>query len=183
MAPPVDLRDALEQIGQDVMEGTSPRRALSELLRRGTKDTKGADRLAAEVNRRRRELLNRNNLDGTLQEIKQLLDEAVLDHQLRGWDAEVGAKAGRVPLVLRDLAGEACPAGLGELDLAAGAVGHRHLRDALAREQINVTAVRTQSRNDLARMRFSFEVSDVAHLKRAFATVKNVSGVIRVARG
>lgn len=76
--PPVDLRDALEQIGQDVMEGTSPRRALSELLRRGTKNTKGADRLAAEVNRRRRELLSRNNLDGTLQEIKQLLDEAVL---------------------------------------------------------------------------------------------------------
>jgi uncharacterized protein with von Willebrand factor type A (vWA) domain len=77
----VDLRDALEQIGQDVMEGTSPRRALSELLRRGTKDTKGADRLAAEVNRRRRELLNRNNLDGTLQEIKQLLDEAVLSER------------------------------------------------------------------------------------------------------
>jgi uncharacterized protein with von Willebrand factor type A (vWA) domain len=78
LAPPVDLRDALDQIGQDVMEGTSPRRALSELLRRGTKDMRGADRLAAEVNRRRRELLNRNNLDGTLQEIKKLLDEAVL---------------------------------------------------------------------------------------------------------
>ena len=81
LAPPVDLRDALEQIGQDVMEGTSPRRALSELLRRGTKNTKGADRLAAEVNRRRRELLTRNNLDGTLQEIKQLLDEAVLSER------------------------------------------------------------------------------------------------------
>ena len=38
LAPPVDLREALEQIGQDVMEGTSPRRALSELLRRGTKN-------------------------------------------------------------------------------------------------------------------------------------------------
>ena len=78
LAPPVDLREALEQIGQDVMEGTSPRRALAELLRRGTKNMKGADRLAAEVNRRRRELLARNNLDGTLQEIKKLLDEAVL---------------------------------------------------------------------------------------------------------
>ncbi|TGD87377.1 VWA domain-containing protein [Mycolicibacterium sp. CH28] len=78
LAPPVDLRDALEQIGQDVMAGTSPRRALAELLRRGTKDIKGADRLAAEANRRRRELLNRNNLDGTLQEVKKLLDEAVL---------------------------------------------------------------------------------------------------------
>ena len=78
LAPPVDLREALEQIGQDVMEGASPRRALQELLRRGNKNLKGADRLAAEVNRRRRELLQRNNLDGTLQEIKKLLDEAVL---------------------------------------------------------------------------------------------------------
>ena len=78
LAPPVDLREALEQIGRDVMEGTSPRRALSELLRRGTRNLPGADRLAAEANRRRRELLTRNNLDGTLQEVKQLLDEAVL---------------------------------------------------------------------------------------------------------
>ncbi|MDT5066226.1 MAG: hypothetical protein QOK02_2381 [Mycobacterium sp.] len=78
LAPPVDLREALEQIGQDVMEGSSPRRALSEMLRRGTKNMTGADRLAAEANRKRRELLKRNNLDGTLAEIKKLLDEAVL---------------------------------------------------------------------------------------------------------
>ncbi len=78
MAPPIDLREALEQIGQDVMEGSSPRRALSELMRRGTQNMRGADKLAAEANRRRRELLQRNNLDGTLQEIKKLLDEAVL---------------------------------------------------------------------------------------------------------
>jgi uncharacterized protein with von Willebrand factor type A (vWA) domain len=78
LAPPVDLREALEQIGQDVMEGSSPRRALSELMRRGTRNMRGADRLAAEANRRRRELLQHNNLDGTLQEIKKLLDEAVL---------------------------------------------------------------------------------------------------------
>ena len=78
LAPPVDLREALEQIGRDVMEGASPRRALQELLRRGNQNLRGADRLAAEVNRRRRKLLERNNLDGTLQEIKKLLDEAVL---------------------------------------------------------------------------------------------------------
>ena len=59
----------------------------------------------------------------------------------------------------------------------------RDIGEALARERINVTAVRTQSRGDLARMRFSFEVADVAHLKRAIATVKEVPGVIRVARG
>ncbi|MCB1289313.1 MAG: VWA domain-containing protein [Mycobacterium sp.] len=78
LAPPVDLREALGQIGEDVMAGASPRRALSELLRRGTPTMKGTDRLAAEVNRRRRELLSRNNLDGTLQDVKKLLDEAVL---------------------------------------------------------------------------------------------------------
>jgi len=59
----------------------------------------------------------------------------------------------------------------------------RDIGEALARERINVTAVRTQSRSDLAHMRFSFEVTDVAHLRRAFAAVKEVSGVIRVARG
>src|SRR5258707_7025635 len=47
-------------------------------MRRGTKNMRGADKLAAEANRRRRELLRHNNLDGTLQEIKKLLDEAVL---------------------------------------------------------------------------------------------------------
>ena len=59
----------------------------------------------------------------------------------------------------------------------------RDIGEALARERINVTAVRTQSRSDLAHMRFSFEVADVAHLRRAFAAVKDVSGVIRVGRG
>ena len=59
----------------------------------------------------------------------------------------------------------------------------RDIGEALARERINVTAVRTQSRDDLARMRFSFEVADVAHLRRAFAAVKEVAGVMRVARG
>ena len=37
LAPPVDLREALEQIGRDVMEAPPPRRAMQELLRRGSK--------------------------------------------------------------------------------------------------------------------------------------------------
>jgi GTP pyrophosphokinase len=59
----------------------------------------------------------------------------------------------------------------------------RDIGEALARERINVTAVRTQSKDDIAYMRFSFEVADVAHLRRAFAAVKGVSGVIRAGRG
>jgi GTP pyrophosphokinase len=58
----------------------------------------------------------------------------------------------------------------------------RDIGDALAREGINVTAVRTQSRDELAFMRFSFEVADAAQLKRALALVRSVKGVIRVAR-
>ena len=79
LAPPVDLREALEQIGQDVMEGTlAPAGAAGAAAARHRRTCAGADKLAAEANRRRRELLQRNNLDGTLQEIKKLLDEAVL---------------------------------------------------------------------------------------------------------
>jgi len=58
----------------------------------------------------------------------------------------------------------------------------RDIGDALAREKINVTAARTQNKDDLAFMRFTFEVSNVAHLKRAFAVVRALKGVIRVAR-
>ena len=59
----------------------------------------------------------------------------------------------------------------------------RDIGDALARERLNVTAVRTQSRDELAFMRFSFDVGNLAQLKRAFAVVKDVQGVIRAARG
>jgi len=58
----------------------------------------------------------------------------------------------------------------------------RDIGDALARERINVTAVRTQSRDDFAHMRFTFDVTDLAQLRRALAAVKDVQGVIRVAR-
>jgi GTP pyrophosphokinase len=58
----------------------------------------------------------------------------------------------------------------------------RDIGDALARERINVTAVRTQSRDELAFMRFTFDVSGLDQLRRALATVKDVHGVIRVAR-
>ncbi|EME61819.1 von Willebrand factor type A [Rhodococcus ruber BKS 20-38] len=81
LAPPVDLREALAAIGEDVLAGSSPRRALRELLRRGHGTMRGLDRLAAQANRRRRELLDRTNLDGTLREVRELLDRAVLEER------------------------------------------------------------------------------------------------------
>ncbi|MBT2503665.1 VWA domain-containing protein [Curtobacterium sp. ISL-83] len=78
LAPPVDLSEALDAIGEDVMGGTSPERALREFLRRGGQTQRGLDDLMRRVAERRRELTSRNNLDGTLQQVKELLDEAVL---------------------------------------------------------------------------------------------------------
>ncbi len=140
LAPPVDLRDALEQIGQDVMEGTSPRRALAELLRRGTKDMKGADRLAAEANRRRRELLARNNLDGTLQEIKKLLDEAVLAERkelARALDDD--ARFGELQLEALSPSPAKAVQELSEYDWRSGEARQKYeqIKDLLGREMLD----------------------------------------------
>ncbi len=74
---PVDLRDALDEIGRDVMNGSSPRSALEEVLRRGTRDTQGLDDLMRRLWDRRREIQRRHNLDGTLRDVQRLLDEAL----------------------------------------------------------------------------------------------------------
>ncbi|GAB10433.1 hypothetical protein GOARA_056_01810 [Gordonia araii NBRC 100433] len=81
LAPPLDLREALDEIGADVMAGTSPRRALRELMRRGTPGMRGLDELRERINRRRNDLLRKHNLDGTFAEIRELLDRAVLEER------------------------------------------------------------------------------------------------------
>ncbi|HWJ85186.1 MAG TPA: VWA domain-containing protein [Cellulomonas sp.] len=78
LAPPVDLAEALDAIGEDVMAGYSPERAMREFLRRGGRNHQGLDELGRRVAERRRELTRKNNLDGTLQQVKELLDRAVL---------------------------------------------------------------------------------------------------------
>ncbi len=77
LAPPVDIRDALDAIGRDVMDGRSPRSALDELLRRGTRNTSGLDELTRRLWQRRSRIQRRHNLDGTLQQVRELLDEAL----------------------------------------------------------------------------------------------------------
>ncbi|MBF4583393.1 VWA domain-containing protein [Curtobacterium sp. VKM Ac-2865] len=96
LAPPADVSEALDAIGQDVMAGYSPERAMREFLRRGGRDQRGLDDLARRVAEKRRELTSRNNLDGTLQQIRQLLDEAVLAERgelARNVDIEDGDRA------------------------------------------------------------------------------------------
>ena len=81
LAPPVDIADALDAIGEDVMAGYSPERAMREFLRRGGRDQRGLDDLARRIAEKRRELTQRHNLDGTLQEVRELLDHAVLSER------------------------------------------------------------------------------------------------------
>jgi uncharacterized protein with von Willebrand factor type A (vWA) domain len=81
LAPPVDLAEALDAIGEDVMAGYSPERAMQEFLRRGGRDQAGLDDLARRVAERRRDLLQRHHLDGTLEEVRELLEHAVLEER------------------------------------------------------------------------------------------------------
>jgi uncharacterized protein with von Willebrand factor type A (vWA) domain len=81
LAPPVDLAEALKAVSDDVMAGYSPEGALREYMRRGGREQRGLDDLARDVHRRRQELLRDHRLDGTLEEVKKLLDEAVLEER------------------------------------------------------------------------------------------------------
>ncbi|WP_190823076.1 vWA domain-containing protein [Saccharopolyspora pogona] len=82
LTPPVDLRAALDQIGRDVMEGASPRSALEELLRTGTRDAAGLDELTRRLWQRRSEMQRRHRLDGTISEVRRLLDRALAAERL-----------------------------------------------------------------------------------------------------
>ena len=77
LAPPFDLRSAMDELGRDVMEGTSPRQAMRELMRRGLGDQQGLDDLMRRLNERRSKLQREHRLDGTLQEVRELLERAL----------------------------------------------------------------------------------------------------------
>lgn len=92
LAPPVDLRSALDQLGNEVMEGASPRSALDELLRTGTRETSGLDELSRRLWQRRAELQRRHRVDGTLSQVRELLDRAV-EQEREVLSAESGERA------------------------------------------------------------------------------------------
>ncbi len=77
LAPPFDLAGALDEVGEDVLAGATPRQALDALLRRGSRDRAGLEDLLRRVRERRREIRSRGDLDGTLQQVKELLEQAV----------------------------------------------------------------------------------------------------------
>ena len=77
LAPPYDIREALDDLGDDVLRGLSPREALNRLLRRGQGDRPGLEALRRRARERARELRERGRLDGTLDQVRELLDRAI----------------------------------------------------------------------------------------------------------
>ena len=87
LAPPFDVRAAMDEIGRDVLGGSSLSEALERLMRRGLGDRSGLDALRREIARRRREVERRGDLAGTMSKVREELDRAL--------SAERGFLAGR----------------------------------------------------------------------------------------
>jgi uncharacterized protein with von Willebrand factor type A (vWA) domain len=83
LAPPYDVRQALDALGEEVLAGSGLREALREMLRRGLPDEhgnlnrQGLDDLRARAMRMRREVARRGRLDGAVTRAQAQLDQAL----------------------------------------------------------------------------------------------------------
>ena len=83
LASPFDVAEAVDEIGDAVLAGRTPRDAIEELLRRGMAERagrqgrRGLDELRRAVDRRRAQVRERGRLDGTLEQVRALLDKAI----------------------------------------------------------------------------------------------------------
>jgi uncharacterized protein with von Willebrand factor type A (vWA) domain len=77
LEPPYDVRGAVDELGESVLDGSDPASALRDLLRRGMSGHQGLDDLLRRVRERQRELRDRGRLDGILEQARALLDTAV----------------------------------------------------------------------------------------------------------
>lgn len=77
LAPPYDVRAAVDEVGLDVLAGRNLRDALRDLLRRGPSGRGGLDELQARARRLRREAMRRGDLGGAVTRAQQLLDQAL----------------------------------------------------------------------------------------------------------
>ena len=77
LEPPYDVASALDAIGDSVLDGSTARQALRDLMRRGADGLRGLDDLRRQVAKRQRQARQKGQLDGTLEEVRALLDEAL----------------------------------------------------------------------------------------------------------
>ncbi len=90
LAPPYDLRAALDKIGEDVLSAGTVRDALRELMQRGLDGRGGLDKLAQRLRKLRAAARKRGDLGGTLDQIRAALDQALAAEreQLAGMDGD-----------------------------------------------------------------------------------------------
>jgi uncharacterized protein with von Willebrand factor type A (vWA) domain len=77
LEPPFDVARALDRLGERVLAGDRAADALRGLLRDGMPGARGLRDLLRQARDRRRELRQRGRLDGTLERVRELLDQAV----------------------------------------------------------------------------------------------------------
>ncbi len=90
LAPPYDVRAALDAVGRDVLAGGSLHEALQDLLRRGMDGHRGLDELTERVRRMRKAARRRGDLGGTLDQVRAALDQALAEERdtLAGEDTD-----------------------------------------------------------------------------------------------
>jgi len=77
LAPPYDVRAAVDRIGADLLSAGNLRDSLRELLREGLDGRGGLDRLADRIRRLRQQARRRGDLGGTLDQVRAALDQAL----------------------------------------------------------------------------------------------------------
>lgn len=80
LAAPTDAQAAIDELGRRMLSGESLREALRGLMRnglRGPGESSGLRSLASRVDQRRRELQQSGQLDGLLQDLRELIDAAI----------------------------------------------------------------------------------------------------------
>ena len=80
LADPVDAGAAVDALADRILDGSSVRDALRDLLRQGMEGARGLDDLRRRIQQRRRELQKSGRLDGLLEKVRERLDEA-LEHE------------------------------------------------------------------------------------------------------
>src|SRR3954454_4893600 len=77
LAPPYDVRAAVDQIGADVLSAGNLRDSLRDLMRRGLDGQGGLDKLAERLRKLRAQARRRRDLGGTLDQVRAALDQAL----------------------------------------------------------------------------------------------------------
>ncbi|MFL6025865.1 MAG: vWA domain-containing protein [Friedmanniella sp.] len=100
LAPPYDVRAAVDQIGADVLSAGNLRDSLRDLMRRGLDGQGGLDKLAERLRKLRAQARRRGDLGGTLDQVRAALDQALAAER----EALAGTEGDRARMAEMELA-------------------------------------------------------------------------------